>query len=123
MMAITLASGGNPMTPPGLNFFRADKVIHLLVFGLLATAIYRNTSPNWGRGRAVFAIALTAIFGAFDELHQSYTPGRFMEIDDWIADFAGAVIAVMVYRYWHGYRRFLEWPALGKRRPERKAVT
>lgn len=108
MAAISVASGGNPMVPQ-INFFSADKLAHLLVFGLLATAIYRATNITWRPAtRAIFAITATALFGLADELHQSTTPGRFMEVDDWVADVAGAVIAVYVYRGWPWYRRCLE---------------
>lgn len=97
------------MPIPGLDFFSADKLIHFLVFGLLATAIFRVLPKVWKDStRSVLAISLTAVFGLYDELHQSYTPGRFMEIDDWIADVSGAIVAVYVYRFWPRYRKLLE---------------
>lgn len=108
MLAITVVSGGNPATP-SFNFVSMDKVIHALVFGLLATSIYRLANPAWPSGlRTMLAIAITALFGLADELHQSHTPGRFMDMADWIADVFGGVLAVYVYRGWSGYRRFLE---------------
>lgn len=109
MAAISVASGGNPMPLPG-NWLSHDKLNHLLVFGLLATAVFRAAPRPWAEApRAILAIAVTAAFGLGDELHQSFTPGRFMELDDWIADVLGAVIAVYVYRAWPAYRRALEW--------------
>jgi len=109
MLAISLASGGVVATPPGFRLFAHDKLLHLLVFGLLATAWFRAMSSSWRTlARSVAAIAVTAAFGAFDEVHQSFTPGRFMEFDDWLADCAGAILAVVVYQCWPGYRALLE---------------
>ncbi|GHB98415.1 VanZ family protein [Cerasicoccus arenae] len=115
--AISIASGGNPAPLP-FSFFSLDKVIHLLVYGLLATSIYRVSSPTWPDGlRAVFAITLTVVFGLVDELHQSQTPGRMMDFADWLADSFGAITAVYVYRGWAGYRGVLEWAVI---RPRKK---
>ncbi|WP_309398186.1 VanZ family protein [Cerasicoccus maritimus] len=117
MAAISIASGGNPAPLP-FTFFSYDKVIHILVFGLLATSLYRVASPNWPSAlRTILAIGATALFGLLDELHQSQTPGRFMDFADWIADCFGAVLAVYVYRAWPAYRRFLEF-AIPRRKPK-----
>lgn len=108
MATVSFVSGGNPVPLP-FTIFSMDKVIHLLVFGLIATSIYRVANPHWPEGkRAFLAIGLTALFGMADELHQSFTPGRMMDFADWMADFFGAVIAVYVYRGWAFYRRCLE---------------
>lgn len=116
MAAISVASGGNPMVPK-ISFFSADKLAHLLIFGLLATAFYRAANPAWTKAaRAIFAISVTALFGLVDELHQSATPGRYMEIDDWVADVAGAILAVYVYRGWAGYRHCLELAVFKRKR-------
>ncbi|MEO0795045.1 MAG: VanZ family protein [Verrucomicrobiota bacterium] len=117
MAAISFASGGNPVALPN-SFFTSDKLAHLLVFGLLATACYRAFSPEWSKARrTIFAITFTALFGLADELHQSTTPGRYMEFDDWIADVLGAVIAVYVYRIWGTYRRVLEFRPARRKSP------
>jgi len=108
MFAITTVSGGQPAALP-FEFFSMDKVAHLLVFGLLATSIYRASSNDWPQAaRTALAIGLTAVFGLSDELHQSTTPGRVMDFADWTADVVGGVLAVFVYRAWSGYRRCLE---------------
>ncbi|WP_309381649.1 VanZ family protein [Cerasicoccus frondis] len=115
MATITIVSGGNPAPLP-ITFFSYDKIIHLLVFGLLATSIYRLIKPSWPQGlAAVLAIGVTSVFGLLDELHQSQTPGRFMDLADWTADIFGAVLAVYVYRGWAGYRRFLEFAILPRK--------
>lgn len=87
-----------------------DKVAHFLVFGLLATAIIRipyiHAKKWWG---ALITVAIVTIYAAGDEYHQSFTPGRQVEIDDWIADTLGAILATSLYCAWSGYRSILEW--------------
>jgi VanZ family protein len=107
-----MASGTKNLAAPDLGFdFSYDKLAHLLVFGLLATAVLRIPSVfNSGWLGVCITIALISLFGALDEYRQSFTAGRYVELDDWIADTLGAIIASVVYYKWHYYRRFLEWP-------------
>ncbi len=56
------------------------------------------------------AVLLVSLFGLVDEWHQSFTPGRYMEVADWVADTFGAIIAVGMYRYVGWYRVMLEKP-------------
>ena len=92
---------------PGLSH---DKVLHALVFGLLATALIRVIPENKRYFLSVFIIILiTSILGIIDEFHQSYIPGRFMEGWDMLADGLGATIAVILYHNWRGYRNVLEY--------------
>ncbi len=112
-VTITLASGGPVASGPDIPHL--DKVVHLLVFGLLATLIARIESVrHWlwlGRG---WAIILTSIFGGLDEYRQSFTSTRYMEFGDWVADTLGAALAVTLYIHWTWYRRFLETPVRRK---------
>lgn len=103
------ASGhGQVAGPPTISHF--DKVAHFSVFGLMATLILR---PLRG-GHVWWAVVIVSLFGVTDELHQSLTPGRSMELADWLADTAGAVIAVASYRFWPWYRRLLETPLFAR---------
>jgi VanZ family protein len=99
------ASSRSTVAGPHLPGF--DKVVHFLVYGLLATLVCRL-----GRGRRAPWGALLAVsaFGATDEWHQSFVPGRSMELADWIADTAGAALAIGLYMRWGWYRRWLERP-------------
>ncbi len=107
------ASGNNPAAIPG-TFVGFDKVAHFCVFGLLATNLLRLESvwrrPGW---RAWIAIGVVSFFGASDEWHQSFTPGRAVEFADWLADTSGAALAVTLYLRWGWYRRLLEMPLRG----------
>jgi hypothetical protein len=42
-----------------------------------------------------------------------------VELADWVADTAGASLAVLLYTFWPAYRRLLEWSLPTLRRPAR----
>jgi hypothetical protein len=115
-VTIIFASGRGQIAAP--DIVNIDKAAHLAVFGLLATLVMR--SP--GLRHAWVAVAAVSLFGAADELRQSLTPGRFVEVADWAADSVGAVLAVTAYRFWPWYRGLLETP-LGLRKRARKSVS
>lgn len=100
---IVIASGRGEVAAPSVTGI--DKVTHFLVFGLLATLVVRNGYPP---RRAWVAVVLVSLFGATDEWHQSFTPGRMVELADWVADTLGAAVAVTAYVVWPAYRRALE---------------
>lgn len=78
-----------------------DKVIHALLFGILALWLLRALAGGSGLpfGRAAaFAFALASLYGAMDELHQHFVPPRTMDALDWLADTAGAAVAFLAAR-------------------------
>ncbi|MFO8026982.1 MAG: VanZ family protein [Opitutales bacterium] len=106
----TLSGTAQIATPDVDLQISKDKVAHFLVFGLLATSILRVPSlgkRGW-RG-AVIAALITIAFGGFDEIRQSLTPGRSVELADWIADSLGALTASALYHFVGPYRRILEF--------------
>jgi VanZ family protein len=62
-----------------------DKVAHGVAFGILAFCLYMATRNTW------FALFVTSLYGLFDEIHQMFTPGRSVDMTDWIADTLGAL--------------------------------
>ena len=105
-------SGATRIATPDIGFqFSKDKLAHFLVFGLLATSIMRMPAlRTLGWRGAVLAAMITMSYGALDELRQSLTPGRSVELADWIADSLGAIVASAFYLKCGIYRRILEWP-------------
>lgn len=101
---IVVASGRSEV--PTLEWVGIDKLTHFFLFGLLATLVVRNGLAN-GRGAWVAVVAVS-VFGLTDEWHQSFTPGRTVEVADWVADTLGAALAVAAYVRWPAYRRALE---------------
>jgi VanZ family protein len=82
--------------PGGLS----DKTVHFLAYGLLGTCLLWALADArlvgvTGR-RAFQAWAGSAVYGATDEWHQAFVPGRTVALDDWLADGAGAAVAVVL---------------------------
>lgn len=81
----------------GPSFREKDKVEHVVYFfvtGLLAVRAAR-CGEGWTRGKtAVFLVLAGLLWGCSDEIHQSFTPGRDVEIGDVLADTAGVALAV-----------------------------
>ncbi|MDR3283841.1 MAG: VanZ family protein [Treponema sp.] len=77
-------------------FWNADKVIHLFSFAGLAGSWTLWFPPkSWKANpvrNALICIIGVAVYGALDEFHQSFTPGREVSVFDWMADVAGAVL-------------------------------
>jgi VanZ like family len=80
-------------------FSGKDKIEHALYFfftGLLAVRASRF-GEGWGRAKsAVFLLLAAALWGCSDEIHQSYTPRRTVEIADVLADVAGVALATVI---------------------------
>ena len=116
--ALAIFSASCRSTLAGPDIAQSDKVAHFLAYGLLATLVCRL-----GRGwrAAGWAVLAASAYGASDEWHQSFTPGRSCELADWVADTLGAALAAALYAGWPRYRRLLEWP-LGRKRRVEKAV-
>ncbi len=80
-----------PFLPEGL--LSQDKLLHAgayAVLGGLVAAAVAASCP--GAVRAIgLAAVLAAAYGATDEWHQAYVPGRTSDPADWAADAAGAI--------------------------------
>lgn len=77
-----------------------DKLAHLAAFGALGLAMEwamartRPDLPLYRRHLIVF-FSVSA-FGALDEFHQSFVPGRDADVFDWMADTAGGALGMAV---------------------------
>jgi len=85
-----------PLSLPSIPY--ADKVVHAAVFALLALLIARwRLSAGDAPRRALFvALLVTSLYGASDEWHQSFVPGRDPDPRDWAADTAGAGLGAAI---------------------------
>jgi VanZ family protein len=83
---------------PAWHFW--DKAEHLLAYSVLgilflfplAEARLALVTPRTG----AIAVVLATLYGAFDEIHQIFTPGRSPDVRDLLADFLGATVGVVV---------------------------
>ena len=75
-----------------------DKALHFgiyLLLGVLLTREFAEVTTRWRA--AALAIVAAVVFGAADEWHQQFIPGRSTELADWYADSIGATIgAIMI---------------------------
>ena len=75
-----------------------DKQLHGAAYGLLAIlvarALTRGDIPALTVRHAATAWVVATVYGATDEFHQSFVPGRSAEWLDLAADAAGAFAAV-----------------------------
>lgn len=82
----------------------SDKLQHFGAYGLLSGILYLNLFFQkrfkvLKKYPATFTIIIASFYGMLDELHQLFVPGRSAELLDWLADFSGAVTAVLITRY------------------------
>ena len=77
-----------------------DKAGHFVAYGVLGAFVLRGTAKAQWEGvtgwAAVRAWVICAAYGASDEFHQHFVPGRSMELGDWAADSLGAAFAAVV---------------------------
>ena len=89
-----------PAPPGGLT----DKHAHFGTYGVLAALLVwaitdrRPSRTTWAVAAA--AVALAALYGASDEWHQSFVPGREVSGLDLAADTGGAALAAVGLRAW-----------------------
>jgi UDP-2,3-diacylglucosamine pyrophosphatase LpxH len=86
--------GGIQLAPP------LDKVAHASIFGCLALVLdftlrlNQPGLPMYRRHLMVFLVV--AGFGATDEWHQAFVPGRSCELLDWVADTLGGGLGLLL---------------------------
>jgi VanZ family protein len=92
------SQGSLPIDSPEVaNLLRnlQHRIAHLVAFGvlgLLARWAFDGYPRPW-----LIAVALVSAFGAADEWHQSFTPGRRAALDDWALDTASAALALYAW--------------------------
>jgi VanZ family protein len=100
------SSESNPL--PQLTTRVWDKALHAIEYGGLAVLLSRAfRGEGIARARSIiFALVTASVYGATDELHQLFTPGRDSSVLDWTADTAGAVIGSALFPLRHFARKW-----------------
>ncbi len=93
--------------PPLPDFPHQDKVQHFGYFfgggGLLSAFLYCRSrgAPRWRRMLWI-CVAVIALVGLSDEIHQTMTPGRNGNDPlDWLADVLGGFCGAVIFRRLH----------------------
>ncbi|HEX9049038.1 MAG TPA: VanZ family protein [Anaeromyxobacter sp.] len=80
-----------PFLPAGL--LAQDKLLHAGAYAVLGALVAAALRAGGAAARRAVALAVlvAAVYGATDEWHQAYVPGRDADPLDWAADAAGAI--------------------------------
>jgi VanZ family protein len=84
---------------PSIGF--TDKINHFVAYFILAvllnlTLIYQRKSQLLFEKAPIATIVICLFYGALDEVHQLFVPGRSAETLDWVADALGTTAAVLL---------------------------
>ena len=95
-----------PLPTPEFEWLTIDKLYHFIEYailgGLLARA-FAKADPAVIPSNLIWFIAavLSILYGASDEWHQTFVPGRYATVADWVADAIGSIAGVLaVYLYY-----------------------
>ena len=84
------------MVPRQLGPF--DKLVHFSIYGVFGYLTASALANRWSVARvAAVVIVGMSLFGAVDEWHQHFIPGRSTEIADWLADSIGGALGVAIW--------------------------
>lgn len=77
------------------------RTAHLIEFAILGWLVLRALSDGRLPDRRTFIIALivVTVYGASDEFHQRFTPGRSSELSAVLFDAAGGLIGMWAWRW------------------------
>lgn len=74
-----------------------DKVAHFGGYLVLSVLAGRAAFPSRRPSRTGLAIIATvSVLALLDELHQAWIPGRFPDVQDWLADVVGAIGGILL---------------------------
>ncbi len=86
---------------PNLGFSWQDKLLHAtayFVLGyLLSRAFYYSSHAMLKRNAILISIILGILYGASDEIHQYFIPGRSSEVADLAADAIGIILSQIFF--------------------------
>lgn len=95
-----------PLPMPKFEWLTIDKLYHFIEYailgGLLAWAFVK-AKPRVVPSQTIWVLAavISILYGASDEWHQTFVPGRFATLADWVADALGSIAGVLgVYLYY-----------------------
>jgi VanZ family protein len=102
VLIFALSSIPNEIAPSTPDPIPLDKVAHFGEFAVLGFLL-AGIGLRYARGRSTIAraavvltaIAAAALYGASDEFHQRYVPGRDPSPGDWAADAAGSAMGAL----------------------------
>jgi VanZ family protein len=103
LATVTVLSNLPNRQMPSFNLFSNDKLAHAAAYALLAWLLlfdFKRQFPQWSPWTMRFrAFALATLYGILMEFAQyMFHVGRMYEVDDMLANAAGAIIGVFLLR-------------------------
>lgn len=94
-----------PLPMPEFEWLTIDKLYHFIEYAILGVLLARalvKAKPSGIPSRWVWhiAAAVSILYGASDEWHQTFVPGRFATLADWVADVLGSIAGVAGLYYY-----------------------
>lgn len=95
-----------PLPMPKFEWLTIDKLYHFVeyaILGGLLSLAFVKARPSVVPLQSIWYIAalISILYGASDEWHQTFVPGRFATLADWVADVLGSIAGVLgVYFYY-----------------------
>jgi VanZ family protein len=79
---------------PSVSVNHIDKLEHAAAYGVMGALFTRAFLGYGGKPRTALLLAIffASAYGATDEIHQRFTPGRSPDVLDWAADTVGAAL-------------------------------
>ena len=80
--------------------FYSDKLVHVAEYAILGYLLGRALATSTGlsrQGVLLITVLFCAFYGASDEFHQSFVPGRTCDVVDWLSDSLGGTIGSLLY--------------------------
>jgi len=96
-----------PPVPAGVQEV-VSVAAHFAEYAVLATLLRRAAGHFAGRSslKQVFVLWLVAtVYGASDEGHQAFVPGRTVSAGDLVVDALGAALGMMIVPWWWWFSR------------------
>ncbi|HXH64795.1 MAG TPA: VanZ family protein [Mariprofundaceae bacterium] len=84
--------------PLPMLFAHEDKLVHAAAYALMGWLAWRSFG-HWSPAPWLLvgiSVSFCSLYGAGDEWHQSFVPGRDADVFDWLADTLGATLAGVV---------------------------
>jgi len=97
---IFFLSSRSSLPAPAVSGF--DKLAHLCEYGAFGLLLARGLGGYGMTTRIAVALAavVASAYGVSDELHQSFVPGRSVEVLDWLADTIGGALGAACWSWW-----------------------
>ena len=78
------------------QFFNADKLVHLVCFAGFSFWVSFALNIKTYKSFWIPTI-IVSTYGIIDEIHQHFTPGRYVSFFDWTCDTIGAILGSLIF--------------------------